>query len=58
MLVTITLRKVHNVRRDEQRHVDLRPGLQPRDVADLIVALLDSPMAHMSGANIPLFSNA
>ena len=37
---------------------DLRPGLQPRDVADLIVALLDSPMAHMSGANIPLFSNA
>jgi NAD(P)-dependent dehydrogenase (short-subunit alcohol dehydrogenase family) len=37
---------------------DLRPGLQPRDVADLIVALLDSPMAPMSGANIPLFSNA
>lgn len=37
---------------------NLRPGLTPRDVADLIVALLDSPLAPASGANIPLFSNA
>jgi NAD(P)-dependent dehydrogenase (short-subunit alcohol dehydrogenase family) len=36
----------------------LRPGLTPGDVAELIVALLDSPLAPMSGANIPLFSNA
>ena len=36
----------------------LRPGLTPGDVADLIVALLDSPLAAASGANIPLFSNA
>ncbi len=36
----------------------LRPGLTPDDVAALIVALLDSPLAHVSGANIPLFSNA
>jgi NAD(P)-dependent dehydrogenase (short-subunit alcohol dehydrogenase family) len=36
----------------------LRPGLTPRDVGDLIVALLNSPLAHVSGANIPLFSNA
>jgi len=36
----------------------LRPGLGPRDVAELIVALLDSPLAAASGANIPLFSNA
>jgi len=36
----------------------LRPGLTPEDVADLIVALLDSPLAPVSGANIPLFSNA
>ena len=37
---------------------DLRPGLTPDDVAELILALLDSPMAPASGANIPLFSNA
>jgi NAD(P)-dependent dehydrogenase (short-subunit alcohol dehydrogenase family) len=37
---------------------DLRPGLTPADVAELIVALLDSPLAPASGANIPLFSNA
>jgi NAD(P)-dependent dehydrogenase (short-subunit alcohol dehydrogenase family) len=37
---------------------DLRPGLTPDDVAQLIVALLDSPMVAASGANIPLFSNA
>jgi NAD(P)-dependent dehydrogenase (short-subunit alcohol dehydrogenase family) len=37
---------------------DLRPGLTPGDVAELIVALLDSPLAAASGANIPLFSNA
>jgi NAD(P)-dependent dehydrogenase (short-subunit alcohol dehydrogenase family) len=36
----------------------LRPGLTPEDVGALIVALLDSPLAHVSGANIPLFSNA
>jgi len=36
----------------------LRPGLTPDDVAELIVALLDSPLAQASGANIPLFSNA
>ena len=36
----------------------LRPGLTPGDVAELIVALLDSRLAPASGANIPLFSNA
>jgi 3-oxoacyl-[acyl-carrier protein] reductase len=36
----------------------LRPGLTPADVGALIVALLESPMAAASGANIPLFSNA
>ncbi len=36
---------------------NLRPGLTPADVANLIVALLDSPLAPASGANIPLFSN-
>ena len=36
----------------------LRPGLTPDDVAELILALLDSPLAPASGANIPLFSNA
>jgi NAD(P)-dependent dehydrogenase (short-subunit alcohol dehydrogenase family) len=36
----------------------LRPGLTPGDVARLIVALLDNPLAAASGANIPLFSNA
>ncbi|HKB30529.1 MAG TPA: SDR family NAD(P)-dependent oxidoreductase [Streptosporangiaceae bacterium] len=36
---------------------DLRPGLTPGEVADLILALLDSPLAPASGANIPLFSN-
>jgi NAD(P)-dependent dehydrogenase (short-subunit alcohol dehydrogenase family) len=36
----------------------LRPGLRPPDVAQLILALLDSPLAPASGANIPLFSNA
>ena len=37
---------------------DLRPGLTPADVAELIVAVLDGPLASASGANIPLFSNA
>ena len=37
---------------------ELRPGLTPGDVAQLILALLDSPLAPASGANIPLFSNA
>ena len=36
----------------------LRAGLTPDQVAVLIVALLDSPLAPASGANIPLFSNA
>ncbi len=36
----------------------LRPGLTPDDMGALIVALLDSPLAYVSGANIPLFSNA
>jgi NAD(P)-dependent dehydrogenase (short-subunit alcohol dehydrogenase family) len=37
---------------------DLRPGLTAEQVGALIVALLDSPLAPASGANIPLFSNA
>ena len=37
---------------------ELRPSLAPPDVAELIVALLDSPMVAASGANVPLFSNA
>jgi NAD(P)-dependent dehydrogenase (short-subunit alcohol dehydrogenase family) len=36
----------------------LRAGVTPEQVADLIVALLDSPLAPASGANIPLFTNA
>jgi NAD(P)-dependent dehydrogenase (short-subunit alcohol dehydrogenase family) len=36
----------------------LRPGLTPDQVAELIVALIDSPLVPASGANIPLFSNA
>jgi len=41
-----------------QANPALRPGLTPDDVAELIVALLDGPLAPVSGANIPLFSNA
>jgi NAD(P)-dependent dehydrogenase (short-subunit alcohol dehydrogenase family) len=41
-----------------QANPALRPGLTPGDVGELIVALLDSPLAAASGANIPLFSNA
>jgi len=37
---------------------ELRPGLSPGEVAELIVALLDGPVVPASGANIPLFSNA
>jgi NAD(P)-dependent dehydrogenase (short-subunit alcohol dehydrogenase family) len=37
---------------------ELRPGLTPGDVAELILALLDNPLVPASGANIPLFSNA
>jgi NAD(P)-dependent dehydrogenase (short-subunit alcohol dehydrogenase family) len=37
---------------------ELRPGLTPADVAELIVALLDGRLVPASGANIPLFSNA
>ncbi len=36
---------------------DLRAGLQPEDVARLVADLLDGPIAAMSGANVPLFSN-
>lgn len=36
---------------------DLRPALTPRDVAALIVALLDDPLTIASGMDIPLFSN-
>ena len=38
--------------------IGARPGLTPDDAAELIVTLLDSPLAPASGANIPLFSNA
>jgi len=41
-----------------QANPSLRPGLTPGDVAELIAALLDSPLEAASGANIPLFSNA
>jgi len=41
-----------------QANPDLRPGVTPPDVAALIVTLLDSPLTAVSGANIPLFSNA
>jgi hypothetical protein len=41
-----------------QANPDLRPGLTPAELAELIVALLDKPWAAASGANIPLFSNA
>ena len=37
---------------------DLRPGLTPAEVAELIVTLLDRGLVPASGANIPLFSNA
>jgi NAD(P)-dependent dehydrogenase (short-subunit alcohol dehydrogenase family) len=37
---------------------DLRPGLTPNELAELIVTLLDNPCSAASGANIPLFSNA
>lgn len=36
---------------------DLRAGLQPEDVARLVADLLHGPIAAMSGANVPLFSN-
>ena len=37
---------------------ELRPGLTPDAVAELIVSLLEGPLEATSGANIPLFSNA
>jgi NAD(P)-dependent dehydrogenase (short-subunit alcohol dehydrogenase family) len=37
---------------------ELRPGLTPDQVGNLIVALLDSAFVPASGANIVLFSNA
>jgi NAD(P)-dependent dehydrogenase (short-subunit alcohol dehydrogenase family) len=36
----------------------LKAGLTPARVAELIVSLLDGPTDPLSGANIPLFSNA
>jgi len=36
----------------------LRPGLTPSQVAELIVSLLQGTIVSASGANIPLFSNA
>ena len=36
----------------------LRAGLTPSQVGELVVGLLDAPIAPASGANIPLFSNA
>ena len=41
-----------------QANPDLKAGLTPAELAELIVALLDKPWAAASGANIPLFSNA
>jgi NAD(P)-dependent dehydrogenase (short-subunit alcohol dehydrogenase family) len=41
-----------------QANPDLRPGLTPGQVGELIVALLDGGLVPASGANIPLFSNA
>jgi NAD(P)-dependent dehydrogenase (short-subunit alcohol dehydrogenase family) len=41
-----------------QANPELRPGLTPDEVAELIVTLLDGPLTAASGANIPLFSNA
>jgi NAD(P)-dependent dehydrogenase (short-subunit alcohol dehydrogenase family) len=37
---------------------ELRPGMTPDQVANLIVALLDSALVPASGSNIALFSNA
>jgi len=36
----------------------LRAGLTPADVGEMIVSLLDDPLVGASGANITLFSNA
>ncbi len=41
-----------------QANPQLKAGLTPVQVAELIVSLLDGPIAPASGANIPLFSNA
>jgi NAD(P)-dependent dehydrogenase (short-subunit alcohol dehydrogenase family) len=40
-----------------QANPELRPGLTPGDVAELVVALMDTRLVAASGANIPLFSN-
>ena len=37
---------------------ELRPGMTPDQVANLIVALLDNALVPASGTNIALFSNA
>jgi NAD(P)-dependent dehydrogenase (short-subunit alcohol dehydrogenase family) len=41
-----------------QANPSLRARLVPADVAEVIVGLLDDRAVEMSGANIPLFSNA
>ena len=41
-----------------QANPNLRPGLTPAQVGELIVTLLQGPIVAASGANIPLFSNA
>jgi NAD(P)-dependent dehydrogenase (short-subunit alcohol dehydrogenase family) len=41
-----------------QANPDLRARLGPDDVAEVIVGLLDDRAVALSGANIPLFSNA
>jgi NAD(P)-dependent dehydrogenase (short-subunit alcohol dehydrogenase family) len=40
-----------------QANPALRPGLTPADVGELVVALMDTRLVAVSGANIPLFSN-
>ena len=40
-----------------QANAELKAGLQPDDVAHLVISLLDGAIAPASGANIPLFSN-
>lgn len=41
-----------------QANPNLRPGLTPAQVGELIVTLIEGPIVAASGANIPLFSNA
>jgi NAD(P)-dependent dehydrogenase (short-subunit alcohol dehydrogenase family) len=41
-----------------QANPDLRAGLTPAELGELIAALLDNPWGPVSGANIAIFSNA